>query len=81
MTTTNDYINARIEGTVVEVRLMSNGSLNCGVSGALLGCYRSADDALHAIAERLRQIGGWSREVPSLSQEFVDSVRSLQWDS
>ena len=80
MTTTTDYIKARIDGTAVEVKLMNNGRLNCGISGSLLGAFQDADDALHAMAERLRQIGGWGRESPSLPQEFVDGVRSLRWD-
>jgi hypothetical protein len=79
MTTTTDYIKSLIDGTAVEVKLMSSGRLNCGVSGSLLGAFQNADDALHAIAERLRQIGGWVREAPSLPQEFVDGVRSLRW--
>lgn len=79
--TTTDYVKTQIDGTVVEVNIMSNGRLNCGVSGRLLGSYLNADDALHAIAERIRQIGGWGRETQSLPQEFVDGVRSLRWDA
>jgi hypothetical protein len=71
-----NHATCKIHGHRVEAARLSNGRYNLGVDGRLVGTADTADEAVDAIAEAIRQ-KTWAADAPAVPQSFRETLAGL----
>ena len=78
ITTEKKIARCTMRGRKVSIRrIFGSGWYEVGCGGLLVGSYPAREQAIAAAREHVRMVSGCTRDLPRVSQVFVDAVADL----